>query len=85
MVYRTGNTDNRGHKLLDGHTYEFIQDLDIAPADLEEVYWSRTDPDKFFYVSKRYSDYGKLNRFSVSANQATQIAKGRWALYHAFL
>jgi len=74
MVYRTGNASNRGHKLLDGHTYEFKQDLDIVPADLEEVYWSRTDPDKFFYVSKRSSDYGKFNRFSVSANQATEIA-----------
>ena len=74
MVYRTGNSSNKGHKLLDGHTYKFKQDLDIVPSDLEEVYWSRTDPDKFFYVSKRSSDYGKLNRFSVSANQATEIA-----------
>jgi len=74
MVYRTGSAANRGHKLLDGHTYKFKQDLDIVPADLEEVYWSRTDPDKFFYISKRSSDYGKLNRFSVSANKPTEIA-----------
>jgi len=74
LVYNTGNASNRGHKLLDGHTYEFKQDLDIVPADLEEVYWSRTDPDKFFYVSKRSGDYGVFNRFSVSANKSTEVA-----------
>jgi len=74
MVYRTGSANNRGHKLLDGHTYKFKQDLDIVPADLEQVFWSRTDPDKFFYVSKRSGDYGKFKRFSVSANQSTEVA-----------
>lgn len=74
MIYRTGNASNRGHKLLDGHTYKFKQDLDIVPADLEQVYWSRTDPDVFYYVSKRSGDYGKFNRFNVSTNKPTEIA-----------
>jgi len=74
MIYRTGESSNGGHKLLDGHTYEFKQDLNIYPADLEQVYWSRTDPDKFFYVSRSSADYGKFNSFSVSANQPTEIA-----------
>ncbi|MEE9335594.1 MAG: hypothetical protein V3U65_16000 [Granulosicoccaceae bacterium] len=73
MLYRTG-VSGGGHKLLDGHTYEFIQDLAFAPADLEQVWWSRTDPDSFFYVSRRASDYGKFNRFDVSANKATEVA-----------
>jgi len=74
MIYRTGSASNGGHKLLDGHSYEFKQDLDFLPADLEQVNWSRTDPDVFYYVSKRSGDRGKFKRFSVSANQSTEIA-----------
>lgn len=38
-----------GHALLDGRTYEFIRMLDIAPADIEQFYWSSTDPDLLYY------------------------------------
>jgi len=72
LLYRTG-VNGGGHKLHDGHTYEFIKDVDIFPADLEQVYWSRTDPDSFFYVSRRSNDYGTFNRFSISANQASVV------------
>jgi len=72
MLYRTGSA-GATHQLYDGHSYQFIRNLDINPADLEQVYWSRTDPDSFFYVSRRASQYGKLFRFSVSANEATVI------------
>lgn len=73
LLYRTGTT-NSGHTLLDGHTYEFIQNLDFTPADIEEVYWSHADPDALFYISKRIDDYGKLNQFNVSTNRSTVIA-----------
>ncbi len=72
MLYRTG-VSGGGHKLLHGHTYEFIKDLSIVPADLEQVWWSRTNPDSFFYVSRHSSDYGILNRFDVSTNQNTEV------------
>lgn len=47
-------TDKRGprHILLDGHTYEVIRDLKIIPADVENVFWSHTNPDIFYYVNK---------------------------------
>jgi len=72
LLYRTG-VSGGGHKLYDGHTYEYLQDLDISPSDLEEVWWSRTDPDSFFYISRRSSDFGKFNRFSVSQNKSRVI------------
>jgi len=73
LLYRTG-VKGAGHKLHDGHTYEFIQDLDIYPSDLEQVFWSRTDPAIFFYVSKQSGDFGKLKRYNVSLGQSVELA-----------
>jgi len=73
LLYRTG-VSGAGHKLHDGHTYEYIRDLDISPTDLEQVYWSRKDPDSFYFISTRSDDYGKFNRFSISTNQSVEVA-----------
>ena len=54
LIYRTG-TDDSGHKLLDGNTYEFIRDLNITPSDIEQVFWSHTDADILYYISKALS------------------------------
>jgi hypothetical protein len=43
----------KGHILLDGKTYAFKKDLDINPADVEQFYWSSTDPDVLFYADNR--------------------------------
>ncbi len=72
LLYRS-NGDDAHHILLDGHTYEEVRSLNILPTDLEEIYWSHTDPDTFFYVSKRSADYGKLNRYNVKTNKKTEI------------
>ena len=71
LLYRGG--ENSAHVLLDGKTYEFVRELDIIPADIEEVFWSHTDPDTFYYVSKYSQDYGHFNKYSVSANKSTKI------------
>jgi hypothetical protein len=47
LLYRVG----QGHELYDGRSYRFIRALDIAPVDIEQVYWHTTDPDVLFYVS----------------------------------
>lgn len=73
LLYRTG-TANSGHILLDGHTYEFKQSLDITPSDIEQVFWSHSDPDLFYYISKRSEDFGKLQQFDVSTNRSTELA-----------
>jgi hypothetical protein len=61
ILYSAGH----GHQLYDGKTYQFIRALnDIHPADLEQVYWSTTDPDIFFYV-----DHNKFVRYHVREAQ----------------
>lgn len=73
LLYRTGGRDT-GHILLDGHTYKEVRQLDIQPSDLEEVYWSHTDPDTFYYVSKYSRDLGQFKKYSVSSGRAEVIA-----------
>ncbi len=57
VLYRVG----QGHQLYDGKTYQFIQNLDVNPADLEQIYWHTSDPDIFFYV-----DGNRFIRYHVS-------------------
>lgn len=71
LLYRGG--ENSGHVLVNGKTYEHFRDLDIVPSDIEEVYWSHTDPDVFYYVSKYSRDYGFFKRYSVKTGKATKI------------
>lgn len=71
LLYR-GGSDPR-HILLDGQTYEPFRELDIIPSDVEEVFWSHTDPDVFFYVSKYSRDYGYLKKYSVKEDSYTRV------------
>lgn len=64
ILYKSG-PDGTAHQLLDGHTYRYIKDLDFLPADLEEVFWSHSDPDAFFYTSKRKGEIGGLYKWSI--------------------
>ncbi|MBI3897586.1 MAG: InlB B-repeat-containing protein [Gammaproteobacteria bacterium] len=51
ILYHTSNVSGR-HELYQGKApYGFIKILDIAPADIEQVYWHTSDPDVFFYPS----------------------------------
>jgi hypothetical protein len=54
-----------GHQLYDGKTYAFLRNLDISPADLEQVYWDTADPDILYYV-----DGKKFIRYHVGKSQA---------------
>lgn len=72
MLYKTGGSDI-GHHLYNGQNYAHIRKLDISPVDLEQVFWSRSNPDEFFYVSRGSSERGSFRRFSVSANQSEEI------------
>lgn len=65
LLYRV----DQGHQLYDGKTYAFIENLDINPADLEQVYWHTSDPDIFFYV-----DGKSLIRYHVSSHGKETIA-----------
>ena len=63
LLYKRSATEGGGHILLDGFSYEPVKALDIYPSDLEEVFWSHTDPDILFYVSKEHLKHNfiKLN------------------------
>jgi hypothetical protein len=58
LLYHVG----RGHELYDGRSYRFLRALDIAPNDVENVYWHTTDPDVLLYLSGR-----SLVRYHVAA------------------
>lgn len=73
ILYATG----KGHLLFNGRTYAFIRDLDINPADVEQFYWSSTDPDVLYYVDSREasgSSVRHLVRYRVSSN-STEVVK----------
>ena len=74
MLYRAG--DASAHVLLDGHTYEPVAELDdVIPADVEEMFWSHSDPDILFYVSKHFADYGQLRRYDITERESTLVAE----------
>ncbi len=52
LLYRTGG-ESIGHELYrfdPSGKVQLVTSLDIAPADIEQVYWSRVDPDILYYV-----------------------------------
>ena len=74
-----------GHYLYDGKTYQLISKLNIAPADIEQVYWHHTNPDNFFYINSHVGstvntptgpyrlNSKELIRYSVSNEQHSII------------
>ena len=73
MLFHTGGAGASGHHLYDGMTYEYIRELDITPADIEEVFWDATDARYFYYVAKNWPDYGKLFRYDVTSDQREEL------------
>jgi len=74
MILYRGGKGNGYHVLHDGHTYEPLKKFDFVPSDLEEVFWSHSDPDAFFYVSKYSRDFGDFKKYSIRAGKAKTIA-----------
>jgi len=72
LVYRRRNSGS-DHILLDGHTYEPRGVLRISPADLEEVFWSRHDPDRLFYVSSASTRESQFFSYNVRTRKRSLI------------
>ena len=49
-------------------TYEYVRDLNISPPDLEQVYWSTSDPDVLYWI-----DGNELMRYRVSADASESL------------
>ncbi len=67
-----------GWKLYNGKTYKFIKDLNVvSPADVEDVYWSSTDPDTLYYITDYGVPRGAFNpalvKYSVSKDTSTVV------------
>lgn len=67
VLYRSGRKP--GHYLLDGHTYDVIRQLDVLPSDLEDIFWSHTDPDILYYSSNVRRYKGKLYTLNVESGK----------------
>ncbi len=72
MLFRRG-FDSGDYVLLDGHTYEPLGRLDINPADVEEVFWSRLDPNRLFYVSASPSTQSQFFSYDIATNKRSLI------------
>jgi hypothetical protein len=64
VLYHTEGSPS-GHFLYDGKTYALIKELDIRPADLEQVYWDSVDP-KILYYTDIVTH--RLHRFNVDTD-----------------
>lgn len=74
ILYHTGGS-NSGHHLYDGKTYAHIRSLNISPPDLEQVFWSTTDPDILFYIDNYYANgtTPTLVRYHVSTDSTDAV------------
>lgn len=41
-----------GHYLYDGNNYSLLERLEIVPADIEQVFWSTTNPNLLYYPNE---------------------------------
>ncbi len=41
-----------GHYLYHGQTYQLMERLPVTPADIEQLFWSTTNPDLLFYPNR---------------------------------
>lgn len=81
ILYQTagvsGSSLESAHLLYDGRTYRFKEVLDIAPSDLEHVYWDTRDPDVFYYPSIAQvggKPAAQVIRYSVSHGRKEVLA-----------
>lgn len=69
ILYVSGSLGSGGHEgdfaLFDGLSYAFIQFIGINPADVEQFYWSTTDPRLLYYVDNN-------QRTGTQANALTE-------------
>lgn len=68
LLYRTTNDGGSTHQLYDPENLTFVEDLNIAPSDIEEVHWSPTEPDILFFV-----EGVTLTRYDVASRSKVAV------------
>jgi hypothetical protein len=70
----------RGYAMYDGKTYAFIKFLDINPGDIEQFYWSHTDPALLVYTDNR-----EMSGSIIMRMMAVNVETGVQTVLHDFL
>ena len=78
VLYVTGakTGGKQGWAMFDGKTYAFIKFLPINPPDIEQFYWSHSDPTKLVYIDNRESGgtiIMKMMEINVETGVQTQV------------
>ena len=73
ILYHSGSR-GPGHHLYNGQTYEYIRRLDISPSDIEQVFWSHTEPDSLYYINRGFINNNKLLKLNVRSSTVTPVA-----------
>jgi len=72
ILYHTGGS-GAGHHLYDGNNYQHIRNLNITPTDLEQVFWSHTEPDYFYYISQSGFRRNQLLKTNARTKKSTTL------------
>ena len=75
-VTQPNSGGDQGWAMFDGNTYQFIKFLPINPSDIEQFWWSRTDPSKLYYIdnhSEGSTNYSQLTAINVETNATTVV------------
>ncbi len=73
ILYHTGGKEP-GHYLYDGKSYEPLRHLNISTGAIEDVFWHHTDPNRFFFLSAYFTNYGSLMSYNIVTNTSTVVA-----------
>ena len=69
-----------GYAMFDGKTYRFIKWLPINPPDIEQFYWSKTDPTRLVYIDNRVS-----SGTTIMKMMAINVETGVQTVLHDFM
>ncbi len=69
LLYQTTDNEGSGHWLFDGNTFQLLRRLDVAPSDIEHLYWSGVDPDLLYLIEDK-----SLIELNVATDTRTALA-----------
>ncbi len=69
-----------GWAMFDGRSYRFLRFLDINPSDIEQFWWSRSNPVELLYISNY-----KMGQTSHCELTSYDVRSGRRSVLHDFI
>ncbi len=71
LFHRSGK--RQGHYLYNGYDYSLIRRLDIVPSDIEDIFWSHSEPRSLYYSSKASGEYGHFYKYNAGSGSRQLI------------